>query len=125
MKIWFNYGSEHSMNLVLIGHFKNSLDAKSFVQNVENLKKFLQENPEYEFNVLNFEPSVEEYLVKEHIAFLSPEQLNQILSYDVIKNDGAKIEVTSDEFLDGLIAWMIMKGAKVEIFSLHDYPGEK
>ena len=125
MKIWFNYGSEHSMNLVLIGQFKNSLNAKAFVQDVENLKKFLQESPEYEFNALNFEPSVEEYLLRENIAFLSPEQLSQILSYDVIERNGSKIEVTSDEFLDGLIAWMIMKGAKVEIFSLHDYKEEK
>ena len=26
MKIWDGYGSEHSMNLVMIGHFKNSDD---------------------------------------------------------------------------------------------------
>lgn len=122
MKIWFNYGSEHSLNIVLIGHFKKAVDAKAFEQDLENLKQFLQENPKYEFNILNFDSSTKEYLAKEQIAFLSPEQLDQILSYEVLKRDGAKIEVTSDELLDGLVSWMIMKGAKVEIFSLHDYP---
>ena len=122
MKIWFNYGSEHSLNIALIGHFKKAVDAKAFEQDLENLKKFLQENSNYKFNILSFDPSIKEYLAKEQIAFLSPEQLDQILSYEVLKRDGAKIEVTSDELLDGLVSWMIMKGAKVEIFSLHDYP---
>lgn len=122
MKIWFNYGSEHSLNIVLIGHFKKAVDAKAFEQDLENLKQFLQENPKYEFNILNFDSSTKEYLAREQIAFLSPEQLDQILSYEVLKRDGAKIEVTSDELLDGLVSWMVMKGAKVEIFSLHDYP---
>lgn len=27
MKIWQGYGSEHSMNLVMIGHFKSPKDA--------------------------------------------------------------------------------------------------
>ena len=122
MKIWFNYGSEHSLNIVLIGHFKKAVDAKAFEQDLENLKQFLQENPKYEFNILNFDSSTKEYLAREQIAFLSPEQLDQILSYEVLKRDGAKIEVTSDELLDGLVSWIVMKGAKVEIFSLHDYP---
>lgn len=125
MKIWFNYGSEHSMNLVLIGHFKTVLDAKTFEQDVESLKKFLQENPNYEFNPLCFDASIQEYLAKEGIAFMSPEQLDQILSYEKFEIEGEKIKVTSDEFLDGLIAWMLIKEAKVEIFSLHDYPEEK
>ena len=125
MKLWFSYGSEHSMNIVLIGHFKNAVDAKTFEQDVENLKLFLQENSRYQSNSLSFDSATKEYLLREQISFLSPEQLDQIVSYEVLKRDGNKIEITSDEFLDGLINWMIIKEAKIEIFSLHDYPEVK
>lgn len=125
MKLWFNYGSEHSSDIVLIGHFKKAADAQAFEQDLENLKRFLQESPKYQSNILSFDPSIKEYLVREEISFLSPEQLDQILSYELLKRDGTKIKVNSDEFLDGLVSWMITKGAKIEIFSLHDYPEEK
>ena len=125
MKIWFNYGSEHSMNLVLIGRFKSNTDAKAFAQDVEDLKEYLQKNSYSVINVKSFDSPIREYLVKNEISFLSPEQLEQILSYETLKSEGNEIKMTSDEFLDGLVAWMIMRGAKAEIFSLHDFPEEK
>lgn len=125
MKIWFNYGSEHSMNLVLIGRFKSNTDAKAFAQDVEDLKEYLKKNSYSVINVKSFDSPIREYLVKNEISFLSPEQLEQILSYETLKSEGNEIKMTSDEFLDGLVAWMIMRGAKAEIFSLHDFPEEK
>ena len=113
------------MNLVLIGRFKSNTDAKAFAQDVEDLKEYLKKNSYSVINVKSFDSPIREYLVKNEISFLSPEQLEQILSYETLKSEGNEIKMTSDEFLDGLVAWMIMRGAKAEIFSLHDFPEEK
>ena len=37
MKIWNGYGSEHSMNLVLIGKFKQAQDANKVKSDIEKL----------------------------------------------------------------------------------------
>ena len=37
MKIWNGYGSEHSMNLVLIGRFKRAQDAEKVEKDIEKL----------------------------------------------------------------------------------------
>uniref|UniRef100_UPI00261D4EEC DUF6375 family protein n=1 Tax=uncultured Halomonas sp. TaxID=173971 RepID=UPI00261D4EEC len=37
MKIWNGYGSEHSMNLVLIGRFKRAKDAENIEKNIDRL----------------------------------------------------------------------------------------
>ncbi|MFC5583462.1 DUF6375 family protein [Rhodanobacter terrae] len=37
MKIWNGYGSEHSMNLVLIGRFKRARDAEKVEKDIDKL----------------------------------------------------------------------------------------
>ena len=37
MKIWQSFGSEHSSNLVMIGHFKNVADAQEAQKLIEIL----------------------------------------------------------------------------------------
>ncbi len=37
MKIWNGYGSEHSMNLVLIGKFKRAKDAEKVEKDIDKL----------------------------------------------------------------------------------------
>src|SRR5688572_24390726 len=38
MKIWQSYGSDHSANLVMIGHFKSVDDAKAALEAIEKLQ---------------------------------------------------------------------------------------
>lgn len=52
MKIWNSYGSEHSMNLVLIGSFVQAKDAENIEKFVTKLKKA----SEYEEYYLSGEP---------------------------------------------------------------------
>ena len=41
MKIWYSYGSEHSMRLVMIGRFKSVTDAKKTKQLIDRLTEEL------------------------------------------------------------------------------------
>lgn len=43
MKIWHGYGSEHSMNLVMIGHFKSTEDSKKTYRLIEQLTEGLSD----------------------------------------------------------------------------------
>ncbi|MCC7212451.1 MAG: hypothetical protein E3K40_11980 [Candidatus Brocadia sp.] len=43
MKIWYGYGSEHSMNLVMIGKFKNAEDAKKTKELIDQLTEGLND----------------------------------------------------------------------------------
>ena len=46
MKIWHGYGSEHSMNLVMIGHFKSSEDAEKTQKLIDQLSEGLRDKIE-------------------------------------------------------------------------------
>src|SRR5687767_3203030 len=43
MKIWFGYGSEHSFNLVMIGHFADAMKARATADAIERLQRLARE----------------------------------------------------------------------------------
>lgn len=127
MKIWHSYGAEHSMNLVIIGRFKEIADAEEFKQEVEALSAFLQkleENKNFDFGSNNFSDDVLNYLTKRNLCCFTVQQIEQFLYPMEIEQKGLEVKITSDDDLNALITLMILKGAKLEIFSAHDYPEE-
>ena len=46
MKIWYQHASEHSTNLVMIGHFKDQTEAANAMEIIEALTKQVQEDQE-------------------------------------------------------------------------------
>lgn len=125
MKIWQSYGAEHSMKLVIIGKFKNVDDAEKLKHEVEALTEKLQElnnDNKYEFGSNSFNDDILDYLKKRELCFFAPEQLDQFLSEMSITQNDTEIRITSDDNLNALVSFMIHRGAKVEVFSTHDYP---
>lgn len=127
MKIWNSYGSEHSMNLVLIGSFVQAKDA----ENVENLVKSLQKISEHESYYLSGEPpenhrfskEVLEVLQKQQIYHLSPLEIDQFNSDYYLERDGNKITIDTEEIdISAFIKIFVDAGAKVEVYSKHFYP---
>ena len=47
MKLWTSYGAEHSLNLVIIGDFKEVVDAEEFGSLVYSLTKTLMNDKEF------------------------------------------------------------------------------
>ena len=45
MKIWYSYGSEHSMNLVMIGSFKQVADAEEAKRLIDELAEQVRKEP--------------------------------------------------------------------------------
>ena len=123
MKVWRGYGSEHSMNLVMIGQFKSVDDARKTKQTIDQLTEKLADKIEVGRTRNRFGDEVSALLKDANIYTLGPLELEQFL-YDVstrIEED--KLILTTDESeVSAFMKLMIDRGAKIEIFSAHGYP---
>lgn len=125
MKVWKTFGSEHSQNLVLIGKFKTAGEAEDFKEKFDDLTGFLvdqEANGNLTYDADRFNKPLMDYLSKNKIYHLSPQILMQLI-YDIrVSVSENEIHATSDDDLNALISLLLDKGAKVEVFSAHDYP---
>ncbi|WP_053980724.1 DUF6375 family protein [Marinagarivorans algicola] len=122
MKIWNSYGAEHSLNLVIIGRFKEKHEAEEFETLTNKITGFLHENSEFDVEADRFDKKTLDFLGKENLFSLSPQQLGHLL-YDVhLTRDGNEVRIGSDDDVNAFISLLIHKGAKVEVFSAHEYP---
>lgn len=122
MKIWQSYGAEHSLNLVIIGHFKEVSLAEEFTELVDETAEFLRDIDHFDVEEDRFDPKVMDFLSKQNMYCLTPQQLGHLLYDYSIDRDGNDIKIYSDDDIHGFISLLIHKGAKVEVFSAHDHP---
>ncbi len=123
MKIWYGYGSEHSMNLVMIGHFKNEADAQKIKDLMETLAQELDGKIELGSRSNRFSEPVMEVLKRLDIFTLSAAELEQFLNDVSVQQQGDSIILTTEEDdISAFLKLMIHNGAKVEVYSAHDYP---
>lgn len=130
MKIWNGYGSEHSMNLVLIGRFKRSQDAEKVEKDIEKLSA--QSSKDDSHSIAYGEPADQRFsdemlsLMRSlNLNTLGPSDLSQLVSEHNLRREGDRITITTDEAdVSGFVKLFIEAGAKVEVFSAHDYPSD-
>jgi len=123
MKIWNSYGSEHSMNLVMIGQFKNSDDAKKTKELIDKFSGELRDKIDIGKASDRYPDNVRDLLRDTNCYILRPFELEHFL-YDVSTElKGDKIILRTDESeVSAFFKLMIENGARVEIYSAHDYP---
>jgi hypothetical protein len=128
MKVWVGYGSEHSMNLVMIGRFKDAQNAATAARMIEELQDLVQQEVDSGAIALGgdnrrFSDNVRSKLRELKIWDLGPEELEQF-AYEVHVNPSdTEIRLTTDESgVSGFLKVLLSAGAKIEVFSAHDYP---
>ncbi|MDD2976883.1 DUF6375 family protein [Aquabacterium sp.] len=131
MKIWNGYGSEHSMNLVLIGKFKKAQDAEKVEKDIEKLSEQALKD---ESHSLAFDPDPGDLRFSEEMLSLlrslrlntlGPAELGQLVSDHRLEREDDRITVKTDEAdVSAFVKLFIEAGAKVEVFSAHDYPAD-
>jgi hypothetical protein len=123
MKIWNSYGSEHSMKLVMIGKFKTADDAEKVKKSIDLFTKELADKIEIGSPRVRYDRKTLDLLDRVNCHILSPSELEQFL-YDVESRvDKDKVIITTDESdISAFMKLMIQNGAKIEVFSAHDYP---
>jgi len=130
MKIWDGYGSEHSMNLVLIGKFKRAQDAEKVEIDIENLSAQALKDDSHTIAFdgpadQRFSDEMLSLLGKLNLNTLGPADLGQLLSDHHLERKEDRITVTTDEAeVSAFVKLFIEAGAKVEVFSAHDYPSD-
>lgn len=123
MKIWQGYGSEHSNNLVMIGHFNSVDDAKETQHLIEQLTEGLKDKIEIGTSCDRFSDDVMDLLRGTNCYSLGPFELEQFLYDTHTRVEGAKIILKTEESdVSAFFKLMITNGAKIEIYSAHNYP---
>lgn len=128
MKIWNGYGSEHSMNLVLIGRFKRAQDAEKVEKDIDKLSAQASKDDSHFISFgkpedQRFSDDMLSLLNSLKLYTLGPADFGQLVSDHDLRREGDRITVTTDEAeVSAFVKLFIEAGAKVEVFSAHDYP---
>ena len=125
MKVWFGYGSEHSAKLVIIGTFKTREDANEAVRLIEGASEIaLREHNAGTLRKDAFPPEMLEFFLNNNFANFNYTDVEQLIYEFKVQKEGSKVIITTDELdIQALIKILIHYGAKLEMFSKHDYPG--
>ena len=129
MKIWNQYGSEHSMNLVMIGSFKEASDANMAKQLIEELIDHVRNEPaksqDDDPRETRFSKAMLDFMVNAGLSTIGASELDQF-NYDVhVDINGNKVVLKTDESeVSAFLKLLIEKGARVEVYSAHEYPDE-
>lgn len=128
MKIWYQYGSEHSANLVMIGHFTDAMEAIKANEIINELTKRVSEEQDAGAIVLGrssgrYSRGILDLLGQLNIMSIGPWEIEQFL-YDVNVNvEGSKIIITSDETdVTAYLKILFDRGARIEVYSAHSHP---
>lgn len=123
MKIWNNYGSEHSANLVMIGSFKDAGSAEKAKEVIDEITKFMMNTREDYQSADSYSDDVMDLLKRVRFHSIAPFELDQF-RYDISSElNGNQIVIKTDEpDVSAFLKLMIDKGARVEVYSAHNYP---
>jgi len=128
MKVWTGYGSEHSMNLVMIGHFKDAADASRTKTVIEQLTEQVLSDEkegliELGHHTQRYTDGMMKVLRDANFPTIGPGEVEQFGYEFGVKIEDDKIIITTEEAdVSAFFKLFISRGAKVEIFSAHDYP---
>lgn len=128
MKIWYQHGSEHSANLVMIGHFEDASEATKAKEIIDAISKQVTDDQQKGTLVVGspserYGDEMLDLLVRLNIGSIGPGELEQF-SYEVtVRAEGNKVIVTTEELdIAAFLKVMFLRGARIEIYSAHDHP---
>ena len=130
MKIWNAFGTEHSMNLVMIGRFKSVSNAENAKRMIDRLTEFVINDDDTAYDPdagsIRFSEAMRELLRGEEVYHVAPAELDQF-RYEVdVQQHDREITITTDEVdISAFLKILIDRGARVEVYSAHDYPNKK
>lgn len=125
MRIWYNYGSEHSMNLVLVGTFQSVSAPQAAVERMEALQALA----EREWSADGWRRQ------DEWMSDAALDTLRELKLYDMgranvymfafehtIERSESTVRIAIDESdVEGFLKVLIDLGARVEVFSRHEW----
>lgn len=129
MRIWIGHGSEHSSNLVMIGHFDTVEDATKAKEVLDRLFEFVETEVSASRMSIGggeteFPRETWDVLRELDVFSISPVELEQF-GYDIsVEQQETKVIVETDEVeVSSLLKIFINRGARIEVYSAHHHQG--
>jgi hypothetical protein len=125
VKIWTGYGSEHSSNLKMIGHFRDEEAAKAAAVIFERLGERVNTDLEAETydvaeDVPDLSDAMGELLRELKMYSLGPADIENFAYEHAVERKGSDLILTTDEDnIGGFVKILVDKDAQIEIFSMH------
>lgn len=128
MKIWYQHGSEHSANLVMIGHFEEASVAAEAKEIIDEISNQVAADQASGALIIGSPPAsygqeMLDLLVRRNISSIGPQELEQFAYELKVEVEGNDVVVTTDEIdISALLKVLFQRGARIEIYSAHDHP---
>jgi hypothetical protein len=126
MKVWRGYSSEHSANLVMVGHFRSIADAADAKRVIVELTEQVQSDLDagsiqLDGDTRAFSEGMLDLLERLSVHSIAPAEMEQF-AYDVnVTHEAETVTVTTDEIdVSAFLKVMIDRSARVEVYSAHD-----
>ncbi|KYF63562.1 hypothetical protein BE11_38275 [Sorangium cellulosum] len=129
MKIWYQHGSEHSANLVMIGHFEDATEATKAKEVIDAISKQVAEDQEKGTLVIGspsdrYGQEMLDLLMRLNVGSVGPQELEQFAYEVAVKVVGNQVVVTTEELdISAFLKVMFLRGARIEVYSAHEHPG--
>jgi hypothetical protein len=128
MKLWNGYGSEHSMNLVMIGHFDSPLKADKALKVLELMTERVRAEPgKYRADAgpedRRFSDEMLALMQETGIYSIGSTELEQFEYEMRARVVGQDVVITTEESeVSAFLKVLIDNGARVEVYSAHEHP---
>lgn len=121
MKAWFGYGTEHSANLVIVGHFKTVDDAKDAESLINEWTELAREH-EPPHNETSFGDEFLEFFKERNFAWANHGDAHALIyEFDINRDEETVVVTTEESEIAPFLKAMLHKGARIETYSAHDY----
>lgn len=125
MRIWQSYGSEHSMDLVLVGRFEMVSGAEAAIERMEALKALAEREwseDDWRSRDERLPDTIASELMKLELYEMGRPDVDIYAMEHSIERKGSTVRIWTDESeVQGFLKVLIHLGARVEVFSRHDW----
>jgi hypothetical protein len=125
MRIWRSYGSEHSMDLVLVGTFETVSGAEAAIERMEALKALAEaewSDDDWRRQDERMPDTLTDELMKLKLYEMGRSDVDIYAFEHSIERKGSTVCIWTEESeVQGFLKVLIHLGARVEVFSRHHW----
>lgn len=125
MRIWYSYGSEHSMDLVLVGTFETVTGAEAAIEKMEALRTLAESewsDDDWRYQDERMPDSLMNALINLKLYNMGRSDVDIYAFEHTVERRDSTVRVQTEESeVQGFLKVLIHFGARVEVFSRHDW----